>query len=70
MQVIVIMQITVMIKTIVCRGKKRKGSIKAKNIGMWFLTNMAGGVIGGGSGYVAVKVYKNEKGTIVFILVK
>ncbi|XP_024989868.1 cysteine-rich repeat secretory protein 60-like [Cynara cardunculus var. scolymus] len=35
--------------------KKRKGNIKAKNIGRWFLTNMAGGVLGGVSGYVAVK---------------
>ncbi|KAI3734466.1 hypothetical protein L6452_13935 [Arctium lappa] len=35
--------------------KKKKGGNKAKNIGRWFLTNMAGGVIGGGSGYIAVK---------------
>ncbi|KAJ9554253.1 hypothetical protein OSB04_018298, partial [Centaurea solstitialis] len=51
-------------------GKKRKGYIKAKNIGLLFLNNIAGGVIGGGSGYVAVKVGKNKKGTIFFILYK
>lgn len=51
-------------------GKKKKGNFKARNIGLWFLTNMAGGVVGGGSGYVAVKIYKNEEGTIFFILIR
>ncbi|XP_024991310.1 cysteine-rich repeat secretory protein 12-like [Cynara cardunculus var. scolymus] len=42
------------------RGKKKKAKIKGQRIGLWFLTNMAGGVLGGGTGYVAVKIYKNE----------